>query len=214
MSHSTARRCSTSTDDARTMAGSPTPPATAQTRSASRRRNRSARRPARRVEADVPRGLAHRARLLLRPESSRPRSARRPRSATSRISSNLGIARRSELSVRGDARRADRRPPLRRAAATRRTSKRVQTGLLGATTRSRTAGTGSPASTTARTGTRSSRAAHAARRQRRGRRVPAGGRTAATCAARQRLQLLRRHGRQAGRAEGRARSRRRAARAR
>ncbi|MCK7510114.1 MAG: hypothetical protein MZV70_42825 [Desulfobacterales bacterium] len=51
--------------------------------------------PRRRVEPDVPRGLAARARLLLRPEPPRPRSARPPRRSTSRYLTS--VAHRADL---------------------------------------------------------------------------------------------------------------------
>ena len=114
------------------------------------------RRSAGRVAADVPRGLAHPARLLLRPRPPRarprgdaeevralPRQRRAPRRpelpVPARCSANMSVG--HHYVGGGDAPRPEARAG--RAARAR-------------TTRSRTAATASPASTTARTGTRSS----------------------------------------------------------
>ena len=146
--------------DAAARAAPPTPPPSGppSTGALNTDVDRGPRRSARRVAADVPRGVAHPARVLLRPEPPRPRPGGGreevravPRAASpSRSDLNylfaemLGDITVGHLGVGGGdaargAARADR--PARRRLR-----------------RSRTAATASPGSTTARTGTRSLRA--------------------------------------------------------
>ena len=156
--------------------------ATGQREDAQDRRHRSPRGPARRVETDVSRGLAHRARFLLRSATTTVSTWRPPRSATSPIwtTSHRGadlnylftemlgehhgwphVRRRRRLA--GGEARADR-------AARRGLQDRERPLSLRASLQRRELESGAEG------------AAHAAGRQRRGRRLPAGRERAANCA--------------------------------
>ena len=116
------------------------------------RRDAGPRRPARGVEADLPRGLADRARLLLRPEPARCRraGARRPRS--SRTLDGPRQPRRPHLPAGGHAGRDHGAARLHRRWRAARSRSACPAACWAPTTRSRTTATASPRSIGARTG--------------------------------------------------------------
>ena len=191
----TARRCSTGRASKWFIAAlepGAGPAATARRRRrAQDRRHRGPRGPARRVAADVPRGVAHRARLLLRPELPRPRPAGRRRRSTRPTST--GIAHRADLNYLfremlgemtvghmyvsgGDMPEVKRVPG---GPARRRLRGRERAVPLRARLQRREL---EPAA---------ARAADAARRERRGGRVPPRGQRPRAARRRQRLLVLR-----------------------
>ena len=117
---------------------------------------RSQRGPHRRVEADVPRGLAHRAQLLLRSESAR-REHGRCGEGVREVSRFALLARRPELHLPRHAERDDQRATCAAAAATSRWPRPSPAACWARTTRSPTAATASRRSTPARAGIRNCR---------------------------------------------------------
>ena len=164
------------------------------------RRHGGPRRPARRVAADVPRGLAHRARLLLRPRTTTASTCSAAEKKYEPYLASRHAPRRPELPLPGDARRAVASATSTCRAATRPTRSRVPGGLLGAdyTHRERPLPL-RPHLQRRELEPAAARAAHAARRQRPGGRVPAGRQRPRADGHRQHLLVLRGHGRQADR---------------
>ena len=100
-------------------------------RPAERRRDRSARRSARRMEADLRRGVADQSRLLLRPEHARRRLGAAAREVRG-VPAARGDARRPESRAAVDVERAVGRTPQRRRRRRARRAEDVPGGLLGA----------------------------------------------------------------------------------